>query len=239
MRNKLLATAAMVVVLAFGPQARATEVVQFWLGGGGITADGWITYAPDPNATVVLPVGDVSGDPIGASYITAISGSFSDSNLGISNEAISGLVPTVQNPGNAPFATSLSRIAVPGGTLPPDDEGALTFSNLLYLGGAPDTCDDGLVGGYLDVFGMLFTLNNGDDIEVWSNGGGSNTSSIYGVAVAGNVDNVETALDYVDSGVAMHAPEPGSLLLLGTALLGILGLTRRSPDKRRGEPAAG
>jgi hypothetical protein len=241
--NKLLAAGAVVAALGLGPQALADPVVGFSLSGSGISANGWLSFTPDPIATVVVPVGDVSGDPIGANNITGVGGFFSDANLGISNVAITGFVATVPDPGNAPFATSLSRLSVPGGTLPELDSNALTYSNLFYPGGAPDTCNDGLLGGYLDVFGMLLTLNNGDDVEVWSDSGGPNNSAIYGIAVAGPVSvdetEVETALDYIGGGLTMTVPEPASILLLGTAMLGALGFSQRSRDNRRAALAPG
>jgi hypothetical protein len=205
--------------------------VSISLSGAGISGVGLITFTPDT----------IAGDPAGANNIISISGSFSDSNVGISNAAITGLVPTVPNPANAPYATSLSRVPVQGALLPSDDGNSLTFSNLFYPNGAPDTCFDGITGGYLDVFGALLTLDNGDEVNVWSNGGSPNDSAQYGVAVAeptGIVDDatVYTAIDYVGDGVTMDAPEPGSFWLLGTALLGALTLTRRPGDRRRAAP---
>jgi hypothetical protein len=223
-RNKLLAAGAIIVALGFGAQARANDTVSFMLYGAGISASGVITYTPDT----------IPNDPDGANNIIAISGLFSDSNVGISDQAITGLVPTAPNPENSPFATSLSRIPVAGSLLPADDSNSLTYSNLFYPGGAPDTCFDGITGGFLDVFGALLTLGNGDLADVWSNGGGPNDSDMYGVAVAtvtGTVDDspVYTAADYIGGGVTMEVPEPGSAWLLGAALLGALALTRRPP----------
>jgi len=222
-----MAAGAMVMALGLSVRAQADEIVSFTLSGAGISAAGSIKFTPDT----------IPGDPVGANNIIAISGLFSDSNVGISDATITGLIATDPNPANAPFATSLSRIPVQGSLLPGDDNNSLTYSNLLYPGGAPDTCFDGITGGFLDVFGMLLTLNNGDVADVWSNGGGPNDSDIYGAAVAessvvGNT-TIYTAIDYVGSGVTMNTPEPGSFWLLGTALLGALGLTRRRSDSRR------
>lgn len=233
MRNKLLAAGAMVMALGFGAQAQADEIVAFSLSGAGVSGSGFISVTPDT----------ISGDPAGANNIISISGSFSDSNVGISGASITGLVPTYPNVANAPYATSLSRVPVQGSLLPPDDGNSLTYSNLFYPYGAPDTCFDGITGGYLDVFGTLLTLDNGDEVELWSNGGGPNNSDIYGLAVAaptgtdGNT-TLYAAIDYVSDGITMNAPEPSSLWLFGTALLGALTLTRR-PAGSRAAPAGG
>lgn len=237
MKNKLLVAGAIVMALGLGTRAQADEIVSFSLSGAGISASGSITFAPDT----------ITGDPAGANNIIAISGLFSDSNVGISGVTITGLVPTVLDYGNS-LATSLSRVPVQSNSLlPTDDDNSLTYDNLFYPGGAPDVCDDGLSGGYLDTFGMLITLGNGDEVNIWANGvlggGAPNNSPFYGVAVADmtTIDNTPTytAIDYQSSGLTMNAPEPGSFWLLGTGLLGTLALMRRVPGSRRPAPVPG
>ncbi|HET6183009.1 MAG TPA: PEP-CTERM sorting domain-containing protein [Acetobacteraceae bacterium] len=208
MRQKLLAGCAVLaaVTLASASQAGA-ENTHFWLDGAGFSGSGFFKTAPD----------HIAGDPAGANLIKAISGTISAQGFGLDNEPINGLIKTSPNPGNAPFATSLSYFPASG--LPGEDNGALSYSNLLYPGGAPDTCFDGITGGYLDVFGVLFTLSNGDTIDLWSNGGSPNNGPIYGLAL---VDTTDTAVAYIGGGIMMQVPEPGSLTLLGAGLLGAL-----------------
>lgn len=222
--HTLAAAAATAAMLAYAPVAGAAIVagnsIGFQLSGAGISALGMISYVPD----------NIAGDPVGANLITGVHGTFSDTNVGVVNAVITGLIATIPNPGNAPFATSLTHLPVldPGGLLPAIDGSSLSYSNLFYPGGAPDTCFDGITGGFLDVFGMMLTLNNGDIAEVWSNGGGPNDSNIYGAAVAS--DGAYTAIDYVGGGVRMSVPEPASLGLLavGFALTGFVGRKRRT-----------
>ncbi len=230
MRKKLLAATAAVMALSLGAPAQADEIMTFSLSGGGISASGAVTFTPDT----------IAGDPVGANLITGISGIFSDLNAGLSDVAITGLVATNPTTANAPFATSLSRVPVQGSLLPAHDNNSLTYSNLFYPNGAPDTCFDGITGGFLDVFGALLTLYNGDEVNLWSNGGGANDSAMYGLALAApsttvGSPTVYTATDYISNGVTMDAPEPGSLWLLAPALLGALTLTltRRAADSRR------
>lgn len=226
-----MAAAAILTAVGFDAHARADEIISFSLSGEGISASGSITYAPDT----------IAGDPVGANNVLAISGLFSDSNVGISGATITGLIPTDPNTANSPYATSLSRIAVAGTLLPSDDKNSLTYDNVLYRGGAPDTCFDGITGGFVDVFGLLVTLNNGDLVNLWSNGGGPNVSPMYGVAVAEQIvipDDAPTytAIDYLGSGITMGVPEPASFWVLGSGLLGTLAFMRRYPRSRRSPP---
>ncbi|AWN15539.1 PEP-CTERM sorting domain-containing protein [Salinisphaera sp. LB1] len=161
--------------------------------------------------------------------ITGISGTFSDANNGldISNENITSLVAVnnaTPEPTNRLAPHDFSRFPVASG-LSPNSNGYLTYDNLIWPGGSPQTATDyPFHGGLLDIYGLLFNLGNGDVVGLWSDGIGSPGSSgtaFYGVAVATHTQ----ALDYVSPGVSV--PEPGSLPMFLAALCLVLGMGRR------------
>ena len=208
MKHGLLAAGAVVAALVAAPQAQA-GVAGFVFSGAGFSGHGALTVTPD---TVI-------GDPSGAYTITGISGSFSDSTLGISNAAITGLVAInpVSPPRGAPVPVSLSLYSVVN---PPPLDSAISYDNLFYPDGSPVTCGGyPLFGGFLDVYGVMFTLNNGDIAELWSNGG---LPGAVPVTYGGGVISGNTLIDYKSSGVSFAVPEPGSLWLLGVGLLGVV-----------------
>lgn len=211
-------TGLALAALALAGPAHA-EVANFDFNGDGIDGQVSLTYSWDT----------IAGDPVNANNVTAAIGVFSDANVpGLSNWLITGVVPTVLNPGD-PFATSLSYFS--------DNSGVLSYDNLLYLdpSGAPDTCDDGITGGFLDVFGLMLTVEspNGQetgDLNLWSDGGGPNVSSIYGGAF---VDSNGGLDDYEFEGVTMTpTPEPPAWTLLGVGMLGLMALRLRKSAAR-------
>lgn len=93
-----------------------------------------------------------------------------DTNIGIVDATITGIVPINHA---APEATKLlapndfSKFPVAVGTM----DGSLSYDNLIYFGGSLQTASDyPFHGGILDIYGLLFTINNGDVVKFWSNG---------------------------------------------------------------------
>src|ERR1700733_4807110 len=161
-RSKVLLPALLfLAALAVAPAAKAEQFF-FSFSGGGLSASGVLTVSP---ATVV-------GVP-GAEQVTGISGTFSDSNLGVSNVAITGLQAT-----SLPSGINADGTFVPPGS---DADGfGFSYDNLLYPGGnSPAVCPPPVFpdpeppypfgGGLLDIYGLLFNAG-GYSVDVWSNG---------------------------------------------------------------------
>jgi hypothetical protein len=132
---------------------------------------------------------------------------------------------------DAPEPTNLlapddfSKFAVATG-LPAQNNGTLSYDNLYYPDGSPQSASDyPFHGGFLDIYGLMFNIDGGRVVNFWSNGDFSGNGPIdYGVAVATS----DTALDYV-GGVAV-VPEPSSYALM-LAGLGVLGF---AANRRKG-----
>ena len=226
MTRKLLAAGAVVAALAFGQQAQAGQI-GFTFGGGGISGSGTFTFDP------------TNPDAVSGGYpITGASGTFSDSNtvVPISDASITGVYAVNPVDKGAPFPASLSFLTV---TNPPTGDAAISYSDLFYADGSPITCPDyPFSGGFLDVYGVMFQLNNGDLVDLFSNGDDPSLGSlIYGAVVVDMSNAAEnggegTIIDSVSSGIAAGVPEPSSFWLLGAFLLGVPALRKRSASSR-------
>ncbi len=206
------------LTVAMAGQARATLVNINFTG-------------PGVSGSIVLTYGAATDAKYPNAYeVTGISGTFSDSNNGLNivDASIGSLVAITHD---TPELTNLlapddfSRYAVASG-LPPQNNGFLTFDNLFWPGGSPPTASDyPFHGGFLDIYGLMFTLDSGRVVDFWSNGDFGGTVD-YGVVVA----TPAAVLDYVGGNVSASAsvPEPGSLCLLSGGLLALL-FSRRRP----------
>lgn len=212
-----LVVSMMLLVGAASCQARAGTFT-FSLSGAGISGTVELTYGAATDSKYPQ-----------AFEVTGISGTFSDANIGIANASILGLVAVKHDtpePGNLLAPHDFSRFAVATG-LSPVSNGFLTYTNLYWPGGSPQTATDYPgAGGFLDIYGLLFDIGGGRVVNVWSNGDPSGTGRVpftYGVGVA----TADRALDYVSEGVVAAAvPEPGSLVMLGIAATGLLACRR-------------
>jgi hypothetical protein len=206
----LAAVTVIAAALSLGSAARA-GTIDFAFTGSGVSGSIDLTYGAATDATYS-----------NAFVVTGISGTFSDSNIGVSNAPIGPLEPrnfATPEPGNLLAPNSFSRFAVAAG-LPAVNNGFLTYDNLFWPGGSPPTASDyPFGGGFLDIYGLLFDIGGGRVVNFWSNGDTGNGVD-YGVAVATSA----MSLDYVGGGVMV--PEPVSLSLLGAGIVALCAMRR-------------
>ena len=193
---------------------------------------GFSFSGPGVSGIIELTYGAATDPKYPQAYeVTGISGFFSDSNNGLNivNAPVGPLLAVTRD---TPESTNLlapngfSRFGVAAG-LPAQNNGFLTYDNLFWPGGSPQTASDfPFQGGFLDIYGLMFGIGGGRVVNLWSNGnfsGGGPGPVNYGVAVA----TQDTALDYVGGGVSA-TPEPGALALFGGGLVAMLLLRRFS-----------
>ena len=200
--------------LALAGQAHASTL-PITFGGGGV------------NGSLVITFGSVTDAKYSNAFeITGVSGTFTDSNVGITDASVS-LFP-ILSPPSAPDPTNLlapndfSKFAVATG-LPPMSNGFVTYDNLFWPGNAPATASDfSGAGTFLDIYGLAFSIGGGRIVDLFSNGiGFGPPGAVFGVAVV----TQDATLDYVSAGVAASTPEASTwaMMVLGFAGLGFAG----------------
>jgi hypothetical protein len=204
------------------PLAASASTYDFTFAGGGVSGSIQLTYGTATDARYS-----------NAFEVTGISGTFSDSNVGIANATILGLVALTHStpePGNLLAPADFSRFAVATG-LSAQSGGFLTYDNLFWPGGSPVTASDyPAAGGIFDIYGLMFRIGNGRVVDLYSNGifGPPGSAPItYGVGVA----TVDAAIDYVANGVIVAVPEPTSAGLMFLGLAGMGWVIRRRTSR--------
>ncbi|CAM5473764.1 PEP-CTERM sorting domain-containing protein [Rhodanobacter lindaniclasticus] len=127
----------------------------------------------------------------------------------------------------------------------------MSYSNLFYPSGSPMIClIDGtpvypFYGGFLDLMGVMFTLDGGSFLDLWSFG--DTPPGFAGPTWAGGMLYGMSWIQPSGDGYAVVAgppyaaaavPEPSSLWLPGMAVLGLLAWRRRV-ERRRNASLAG
>jgi len=82
-----------------------------------------------------------------------------------------------------------------------------------------------LIFPYADTKGLALTLANGDDLQIWIDS--NYPTFVYAEDETYNAGRPPTVATYADDSTSLNiAPEPGTLIMFGTGLLGLAGLLR-------------
>ncbi|HTU44734.1 MAG TPA: PEP-CTERM sorting domain-containing protein [Bryobacteraceae bacterium] len=225
MRIGYFALLGLAAAVAVAPAAMADEFA-FSFNGNGISASG------------VFSVGQQtanSSNPPGYE-ITGISGTFSDTNVNVSG-AITGLVTPVSyvnNPLVSGFASTSGGLSYDDVFYPAGNSPAVCYA---LINNVP-TLTYPFSGGLLDIYGLAFNIAGpgGYVGEFWSNGDVGGGPIVYAAGLANATSLVDNPNSGADSSVppgrygsftASPVPEPGSLLLLGIGLFGLVAVCAR------------
>jgi hypothetical protein len=100
----------------------------------------------------------------------------------------------------------------------PGVDGAFAYNNLVYF---PP------VAGYsVDLYGLLFNVAGLGDVNLCGTAGCAGSDSYTNISNFGGLVNTNVTATF-DSPTSTPTPEPGTLLMLGSAMIGLGGVLRR------------
>jgi len=205
--------------ILYGSETAHAETYSYGFSGPGVSGLVNLTYGTAGDATYPQ-----------ALKVTGISGTMTDTNNGLSivNAAITGLVPlAVATPEvtNLLAPADFSKFYIASGSA----FGDYSYDNLFWPNGSVQTASDySAHGGFLDIYGLLFTIDGGYSVNFWSNGD-SGSGVDYGLGVSLGVSPTAVQYDYLSGGVSAPVPEidPSSFGSAFALLIGSLGLVER------------
>ncbi len=244
----VLTVGAVLVMLWLVPYASANVIrINFSGDAGSGYAD--LTVVSDPDASsnydpdVLNPDSKVGQyDPVDAQIITGASGGFNGT-------SITGV--KARNYANPPPPATLPKsysTVAPSSTKSPTNFLA-SYDNLFYANGSPVVCPPGpahpdgypFSGGFLDVYGVMFELDNDNLLGLWSDGvvppgfQGLSGGLTYGLSVLRpNAEGDGYALASMQfAGATASVPAPKFIWVFGAMLLGLFVWLRQSTEKRK------
>lgn len=243
-KNALLAAGAILGMFALAPYASA-DTIRINFSGNASSGYADLTVvandhaSPDFDLTTATLGERADHDPEGALLITDASGTFN-------GRAITGVKARnyATPPANEALPYSYSNVfAYDPGTQAYKPN---SYDNLFYPNGSPLICFVNGVftypfsGGFLDIFGVMFTLQDGDLLGLWSDGdtpapGGPT----YGLSLLDwtPTDSNDVA-DYTmisSQSATASVPAPHFMWLFGVVLIGLFAW-RRSAESRNKLP---
>jgi hypothetical protein len=215
-----LATLVLAGMVSSAASARADDF-SFTINGTGITGTGI-------SGSGILQVSNTG--PFGASTITGISGTFADLTNHFSG-AITGLEPA-----GAPVTDGVDTYF----SAPAFTASSLSYDDLFWSdGNSPAVCAEvpQYFGGDFDIYGLAFDVTDGSTIytvDLWSNGpdlGGYQLNDALGANpfTTPDMDGLADAVNFT----ASPTPEPSSLFLMGSGMLGLVETVRRKASASR------
>ena len=177
-------------------------------------------FAPLASATPVYDIHISGSDAAGDTFsVTLIAKNDPTPNVFDVLGGFGNVTRVPPGPGTLPVSSSASAFAGPWdiNSLANSPSHFYNYDNIFY--GDPGNADD----DPFDIDGLLLVLRNATEVNLYCMTG---TQTCYFSENDGNPDQLLTSFSSITS-VAPTVPEPGSLVLFGTGILGIAGTVRR------------